>query len=148
MEAGASLLSAVRRLFPGEEASVPAFNLLVRGVAQLAEAGDAGAAANAVLATRVKLLVLLGYSPETGICAGCGCEGPFCGFSPDLGGVVCEACWTDDTRTSFSLSAGAVATLQVLLERSLTELEGLEIDDRAAAEVEQVLAQTLAYHGH
>jgi len=148
MEAGANLLSAVRRLFPGEEVSVPAFNLLVRGVAQLAETGDAAAAANAVLATRLKLLVLLGYAPETGICAGCGCEGPFRGFSPGLGGVVCEACWIGDTGGSFSLSEGAVATLRALLERSLTELEGLEIDDRAAAEVEQVLTQTLAYHGH
>jgi DNA repair protein RecO (recombination protein O) len=148
MEAGASLLTAVRRLFPEEESSVPAFNLLVRGVAQLAEAGDATTAANTVLATRLKLLVLLGYAPETGVCAGCGCEGPFCGFSPEVGGVVCEACWTGDTGTSFALSAGAVATLRVLLERSLAELEDLEIDDRAAAEVEQVLAQTLAYHGH
>ena len=42
MEEGARLLTAVRHLFPGEEASAPAFNLLVRGVARLAEAEDAG----------------------------------------------------------------------------------------------------------
>ena len=82
---------------------------------------------------------------------------------------MCEACWTDDGSGStiavgpdapgepagvrgagpcFALSAGAVATLQVLLDKPLAELEGFDIDDRAAAEVEQVLAQTLAYHGH
>lgn len=163
MEQGAELLASIRRLFPGEEASTPAFNLLVRGVAQLAEASDRAGAANIVLATKLKLLVLLGYAPEMTQCAGCGEEGPFCGFSPGLGGVVCEACWMGDTPTGedgaggtdvhavgpcFTLSAGAVATLQVLIDKPLVELEDFEIDERASAEVEQVLAQTLAYHGH
>ncbi len=168
MEEGARLFSAVRRLFPGEEASVPAFNLLVRGVAQLAESSDRTAAANVVLATRLKLLVLLGYAPEMNLCSACGAEGPFCAFSPALGGVLCEACWTGEVPRSaeaatsdlavgadaraagpcFALSAGGVATMQVLLAKPLTELEGFDIDSRAAAEVEHVLAQTLAYHGH
>jgi DNA repair protein RecO (recombination protein O) len=169
MEQGAHLLSAVRRLFPGEDASVPAFNLLVRGIAQLAESSDQAAAANIVLATRLKLLVLLGYAPEMTRCAACGAEGPFCGFSPGLGGVLCEACWAGDGAEAqegvpadieacgsevraegpcFALSAGAVATLQVLVDKPLAELEGFDIDGRAAAEVEHVLARTLAYHGH
>jgi DNA repair protein RecO (recombination protein O) len=155
MEEGARLLSSIRRLFPGEEASVSAFNLLARGVAQLAECPDQAAAANIVLATRLKLLVLLGYAPEMKRCAVCGSAGPFCAYSPSLGGVVCEACWAADTGAEdggagpcFALSAGAAATLQVLLDKPLAELEGFDIDDRAAAEVEQVLTQTLAYHGH
>ncbi len=158
MEEGARLLSAIRRLFPGEEASVPAFNLLARGVAQLAECRDRAAAANLVLATRLKLLVVLGYAPEMNRCAACGSEGPVCGYSPSLGGVVCEACWGADTGAEasgaggagpcFALSAGAVGTLQVLMAKPLAELDGFDIDERAAAEVEQVLTQTLAYHGH
>ena len=64
MEEGARLLGAVRHLFPAEEGSLPAFNLLVRGVARLAEAPDAATAAAVVLATRLKLLALLGYAPE------------------------------------------------------------------------------------
>ena len=167
MEEGARLLTAIRHLFPGEEASVPAFNLLVRGIAQLADCPDQAAAASIVLATRLKLLVLLGYAPEMAHCAACGSEGPFRGFSPSLGGVVCESCAEGGTAppgdafgeaapdvaapgaiSCFALSAGAVATLQVLLDKPLADLEGLDIDDRAAAEVEQVLAQTLAYHGH
>ncbi len=156
MDEGARLLSAVRRLFPGEEASVPAFNLLVRGTAQLAEASDQASASTIVLATRLKLLVVLGYAPEMSRCAGCGAAGPFCGFSPALGGVLCESCWAGDgaagAETSgapcFGLSAGAVATLQVLVDKPLVELESIDIDGRAAAEVEHVLTQTLAYHGH
>jgi DNA repair protein RecO (recombination protein O) len=176
MEEGARLLSAVRRLFPGEESSLSAFNLLVRGVARLAEAPDEAAAANIVLATRLKLLVLMGYSPEMHRCAVCGVEGPFCGFSPCLGGVLCESCWVGETpvggdvpvdgdapaaapmkqvaseaRTEgpcFPLSQGAVATLCLLIDRPIVELDNFEIDRRAAAEVEHVLVQTLAYHGH
>jgi DNA repair protein RecO len=158
MEEGARLLSSLRRLFPGEEANTPAFNLLVRGIAQLAEASDQTSAANVILATRLKLLVLLGYAPEMGRCSSCGAEGPFCAFSPGLGGVVCESCWTGgavatdsalgDSGPCFTISPGAVATLQVLIAKPLVELEYFDIDALAAAEVEHVLTQTLAYHGH
>ena len=165
IEEGARLLTAIRRLFPGEEASVPVFNLLVRGVAQLAEAPDRAVASKIVLATRLKLLVILGYAPEISRCAGCRAEGPFHGFSPGLGGVLCETCWarggTVEGSTEagldgdlpsegpcFALSPGAVTMLQVFVDKPLVELEFLDMDGRAAAEVEHVLAQTLAYHGH
>jgi len=165
MEEGARLFTAVRHLFPVEEGSVPAFNLLVRGIAHLAESPDPATAAGIILATRLKLLVLLGYAPEMSHCAGCGSEGPLYGFSPSLGGVVCETCANAGAAprdagggsagdgpsggfSCFALSPGALATLRVLLDNPLAELERLDIDDRAAAEVEQVLAQTLAYHGH
>jgi hypothetical protein len=35
-----------------------------------------------------------------------------------------------------------------LLEGPLAQVQSLDLDDRATAEVQQVLAQTLAYHGH
>jgi DNA repair protein RecO (recombination protein O) len=148
MEEGARLLTAVRHLFPGEEASAPAFNLLVRGVARLAESGDPVEAAGVVLATRLKLLVLMGYAPEVTACAQCGNEGPFYGYSPGLGGLICDSCAPTAGTACFALSGGAIATLRTLCQTSLTELKDLELDDRAAAEVEQVLSQTLAHHGH
>jgi DNA repair protein RecO (recombination protein O) len=148
MEEGARLLGAVRHLFPAEEGSLPAFNLLVRGVARLAEAEDAASAAGVVLATRLKLLVLLGYAPEVSQCTQCGGEGPFYGFSPELGGVVCDSCAESAETSCFALSTGAVATLRVLCQTSLADIRDLELDDRAAAEVEQVVAQILAFHGH
>jgi DNA repair protein RecO (recombination protein O) len=148
MEAGARLLAAVRHLFPAEEGSVPAFNLLVRAVARLAESADPQTAAAAVLATRLKLLMLLGYAPEVDRCACCGSAGPLYGFSPTLGGVMCGACVEAGEAACFALSAGAVATLRSLVTNPLVELDSLDFDERAAAEVEQVVAQTLAYHGH
>ena len=148
MEEGVRLLTAVRHLFPGEEASTPAFNLLVRGVARLAEAEDAATASGVVLATRLKLLVLLGYAPEMSRCACCGSEGPLYGFSPGLGGVLCEPCVETTGPACFALSSGAVSTLRALVQNALSDIKDLELDDRATAEVEQVLAQTLAFHGH
>jgi DNA repair protein RecO (recombination protein O) len=148
MEEGARLLTAVRHLFPGEEASAPAFNLLVRGMARLAEAEDAATASGVVLATRLKLLVLLGYAPELWRCSHCGSEGPLYGFSPGLGGVLCQPCVETAGTACFALSTGALSTLRVLCENPLSDIKDLELDDRATAEVEQVLAQTLAFHGH
>jgi DNA repair protein RecO (recombination protein O) len=148
MEEGGRLVTAVRHLFPGEEASAPVFNLLVRGVASLAESPDAGAAAGVVLAARLKLLALLGYAPEMSRCAVCGDEGPLYGFSPSLGGAVCLGCAEGSASGCFALSEGAQSTLCTLLGSPLVEVEHLDLDDRATAEVEQVIAQTLAYHGH
>lgn len=151
MEEGATLLASLRHLFPAEEASTPAFNLLVRGTQPARGGLNREAAANIVLATRLKLLVVLGYAPEITRCAGCGGEGPFCAFSPGLGGVLCESCWSsggEEVAPCFALSAAGMATLQVLIDKPLAELEGFDIDSRAAAEVEHVLAQTLGYHGH
>lgn len=148
MEEGARLFAAMRHLFPAEEGSAPAFNLLVRSIARLADSPDASTAAGVVLATRLKLLTLLGYAPEVSHCTGCGGDESLYGFSPSLGGMVCDSCANAGGASCFPLSAGALATLRVLLANPLAELERLEIDDRAAAEVEQVLAQTLAYHGH
>ena len=140
MEEGARLFTAVRHLFPAEEGSAPAFNLLVRGISRLSEAPDPARAAGVVLATRLKLLALLGYAPEMACCAACGCEGPFCGFSPNLGGVVCESCASTGATSCFALSSGAVGTLQTLLSNPLAEVDGFEFDERAMAEGEQVVA--------
>lgn len=147
MEEGARLLSAVRHLFPEEEGHVQAFNLLARGVARLAEAPHAEAASSVILATRLKLLALLGYAPATSSCAVCGGDEQPYGFSPSLGGVVCEPC-AAGSQSCFALTSGALATLRALLDSPLSEVDGLDLDHRAVAEVEQVVSQTLAYHGH
>ena len=148
LEEGARLFQAVRHLFPGEEGSAPAFNLLVRGIARLAESENQPAAASTVLATRLKLLALLGYAPGMSRCVVCDSEGPFYGFSAGLGGMVCEACASDGEVACFPVTQGAVATLETLLTNPLAELDGFDLDERALAEVEQVLAQILSYHGH
>lgn len=148
LEHGARLFGVVRHLFPAEELSVPVFNLLVRAVSRLSDAANEETAHALVLATRVKLLALLGYAPSVSECAVCGDSEPANWFSPSLGGVVCGRCAESRAVSCFALSSGAVTTLEALIEYSLADVETMQFDERAVAEVEQVLRQTLAYHGH
>jgi recombinational DNA repair protein (RecF pathway) len=81
-------------------------------------------------------------------CAVCGDEEQPYGFSPSLGGLVCERCASVGAQSCFALTTGALATLRTLLDSPLAELDALDLDSRAVAEVEQVVTQTLAFHGH
>lgn len=148
MEEGARLLEVVRRLFPEEEEHVDAFNLLVRAVAHLSRAGDRVEAARVVLATRVKLLLVLGYLPELEGCVQCGSEEYLCNFRPAAGGVLCRDCANGEGHDSFTISESGLATLRALLEQPLADVVALDLDARAASEVEFVVDQMLAHHGH
>jgi len=148
MEEGARLLEAVRRLFPEEEQNPAAFNLLVRGVAGLAAAGDRASAALVVLAIRLKLLLASGYLPELDSCVSCGSGERLCGFRPSQGGVLCTQCFSAGAHDCFLVSPEGLMALRALLERPLSEVGQLGLSAAAADEAERILSQTLAYHGH
>jgi DNA repair protein RecO (recombination protein O) len=148
MEEGGRLLEAVRRLFPEEESNPAAFNLLVRAVARLSKAEDRAAAALVVLATRLKLLVALGYLPELDSCVQCGNDDMLCGFRPSLGGMVCSECYAHEHHDCFSISPGGLAAMRDLLDHPLSGLSDVVLDGPATAEVERAIAQTLAHHAH
>ena len=96
LEEGARLFLAVRHLFPAEEGSAAAFNLLVRGVARLAEAADPATAAGHRAGHPAEAVSRSSATrPRCQHCALCGGEGPFYGFSAGLGGVVCDSCSDD-----------------------------------------------------
>ena len=149
MEEGARLLTAVRHLFPGEEASTPAFNLLVRGVARLAEAEDAadrvgrGArhpaeAAGAARAT----------PPRCRTAHAAAARGRSTASRPAWA-AWCASPASRPPAPPASLSApGPWRRCAPSCQNALADIKDLELDDRATAEVEQVLAQTLAFHGH
>ena len=148
LEEGARLLETVRRVFPEEEEHAGAFNLLVRGVSQLAAAPDRAAAARVVQAIRLKLLLVVGYLPELDSCVQCGSDDFLCGFQPSQGGVLCGDCFSGEDHDRFSLSAEGLSALRSLLDRPLAELEAVSLAGTAWGEVERAIGQTLAYHGH
>lgn len=147
LEEGARLLENVRRMFPEEEEHADAFNLLVRSVAQLAAAADRPAAARVVLATRLKLLLAVGYLPELDSCVQCGSDDYLCGFQPSQGGVLCGDCFGGEDHDRFRLSEGGLGALRSLLDRPLAETAGTCLDDAVLGEVERAIGRTLAYHG-
>lgn len=147
LEEGARLLENVRRMFPEEEEHADAFNLLVRSVAQLAAAADRPAAARVILATRLKLLLAVGYLPELDCCVQCGSDEYLCGFQPSQGGVLCSDCFGGEDHDRFRLSEGGLGALRSLLDRPLAETAGTCLDDAVLGEVERAIGRTLAYHG-
>jgi DNA repair protein RecO (recombination protein O) len=148
MEEGGKLFEAVRRLFPEEERSLAAFNLLVRAVARLASTESAEEARGVVLAARLKLLLALGYLPELDSCMQCGGGEFLCGFNPSLGGVLCRDCYGEGAHDCFSLSPEALGSMRGLLETSVGEAARLEVPAPVAGEVERTVRRILEYHGH
>jgi DNA repair protein RecO (recombination protein O) len=90
--AAGALAEIVDKITPDREAALSTYALLIGGLQALAE--DKGA--TVVPAFLVKLLSLSGYLPELRVCAGCGDTARLGGFSPSLGGIVCEDCWVLD----------------------------------------------------
>jgi len=132
---------AVLRLFDSAEPNVPAYNLLCHELALL-DANPAAAARGQALAFRVKLLLAAGFVPELAACASCGEREHLGAFSAGAGGVVCAAC----EAGSFPLDPQAHEFLVAALARPLAEVP--EAADRALAQADRAISETLEHHAH
>jgi DNA repair protein RecO (recombination protein O) len=146
-ESGAALArateacQAVLRLFDSAEPNLPAYNLLAHELALL-DASPAAAARGQALAFRLKLLLAAGFVPELASCASCGEREHLGAFSAGAGGVVCAAC----EAGSFPLDSQAHEFLVAALGRPLAEVP--EAADRALAQADRAIAETLEHHAH
>ena len=91
LAAASALAEMVEKVTPDRERAHGVYALLLAGLAALAREG----AGTVVPAFCVKLLSISGYHPQLQSCAGCGGI-HLSGFSPALGGAVCEDCWQED----------------------------------------------------
>ena len=132
---------AVLRLFDSAEPNVPAYNLLCHELALL-DSAPASAARAQALGFRLKLLLAAGFVPELGSCASCGEREHLGAFSAGAGGVVCDAC----EAGSFPLDAAAHEFLVAALARPLAEVP--EAPERALAQADRAIADTLEHHAH
>lgn len=132
---------AVLRLFDSAEANVPAYNLLCHELALLDSAVECATRAQA-LAFRLKLLLAAGFVPELAACASCGEREDLGAFSAGAGGIVCSAC----EAGSFELDADAHSFLVTALGRPLSEVT--DAPDRALAQADRAIAETLEHHAH
>jgi DNA repair protein RecO (recombination protein O) len=110
LTAAAALVEAVEKITPDRERAFSVYALLLGGLAALAE-GKGGSVVPAFL---VKLLSLSGYHPQLTVCAGCGTPSGLSGFSPAMGGAVCQSCWQEDPD-SFQVSGDTIMFLARLL---------------------------------
>lgn len=113
--AGASALAEmIDKITPDRERSISTYSLLLAGLRGLA----VDSRGTVVPAFLVKLLSLAGFHPHLVACAGCEATGPLGGFSPALGGAVCESCWREDPH-AYGVSAEAIALMSELLGADL-----------------------------
>lgn len=137
LTAAAALAEAVEKITPDRERALSTYALLLGGLKALA--ADGGAAV--VPAFLVKLLSISGYHPQLESCAGCGEKVALGGFSPALGGAVCEECWRED-RDATKLSAERIALLLHMLGSEL----GQPADAETTIELTHTLRRYAEYH--
>ena len=132
---------AILRLFDSSEPNVPAYNLLCHELALL-DASPAAADRGQALGFRLKLMLAAGFVPELASCALCGEREHLGAFSAGAGGVVCSAC----EAGSFPLDPAAHEFLVTALARPLAEAP--EASERALAQADRAIAETLEHHAH
>jgi DNA repair protein RecO (recombination protein O) len=141
LERATQACEAVLRLLDSTEPNPPAYNLLCNELALL-DASAAAACRAQALAFRLKLLLAAGFAPELGSCAACGEAEHLGAFSPSAGGIVCAGC----EAGSFPLGAEAHRFLVAALAKPLAEAP--RAADRALAQADRAIAETLEYHAH
>jgi DNA repair protein RecO (recombination protein O) len=141
LDAAARACDAVGRLFETSEPHPGIFNLLCHKLSLLDERSDAPTHAHA-LAFRLKLLAGAGLAPQLGSCVSCGEHAHLAGFSGAAGGVVCSAC----EAGAFTLERDAHEFMVGALGQPLSDVPCA--GERALAQVERAVSQTLEHHAH
>ena len=141
LERATQACDAVLRLLDSAEPNAPAYNLLCREL-QLLDRRPASATRAHALAFRLKLLLAAGFAPELAACAACGEREHLSAFSASAGGVVCPGC----EAGSFPLSGEAHEFLVRALGLPLAEAP--EAADRALAQADRAIGETLEHHAH
>jgi DNA repair protein RecO (recombination protein O) len=141
LDSAARACDAVARVFETEEPHPAVYNLLANQLALLA--GDRAQATHAnALAFRLKLLVSAGLTPSLGACASCGSAEHLVGYSPQAGGVVCNAC----EAASFPISQETHDFMTGALGSPLAAAPAASA--RALREAERAIGETLEHHAH
>ncbi|MGH2756140.1 MAG: DNA repair protein RecO [Actinomycetota bacterium] len=137
LTSASAMAEMVEKITPEREGAFSTYALLIGGLRALA-ADKGGTVLPAFL---IKLLSVSGYHPELRSCAGCGDQGPLGGFSPALGGAVCESCWTED-QDALGMPHDRIALMSSLLGSEF----GYAAAPEAAEEVTNALRRYAEYH--
>jgi DNA repair protein RecO (recombination protein O) len=141
LDSAARACDAVARLFDSGDSNPAAYHLLANQLALL-DASPAAAGHANQLSFRLKLLLAAGLGPQLEACASCGEREHLTGFSGAAGGVVCAAC----EASAFGLVAAAHEFLVSALGRPLSQAP--TADERALAQAERAIAETIEHHAH
>ena len=132
-----ALVDLVEKITPDREKAYPVYSLLLAGLNALGTQRSE----TIVPAFLVKLLSISGYHPQLTVCAGCGSNDTLQGFSPGIGGVVCELCWHDDPD-AFRMEPEHLALITHLLASDF----GVGASPEMVLYVTQALRRYAEYH--
>jgi len=137
-------LELIDRLVWGMEPHPELFDLLQATVDAATRAPEASLPA-VTLAFQLQVASLMGYRPRLDACAGCGgALSPRRVFSPERGGLLCDACAASDAG-GIVLSADALAGLSLLLRHPVLDA-GTYLEVRRAGEILRVVEAFLRCH--
>ena len=137
LTSASAMAEIVEKITPDREGAFSTYALLVGGLKALAQdKGD-----TVVPAFLIKLLSISGFNPELHACAGCGDQTFLGGFSPAIGGAVCESCWPEDQH-ALGLPAERIELMSSLLSSEF----GFPAAPEAADDVTNALRTYAEYH--
>ncbi len=142
--AGQAMVETADRLVTEEgEPALQQYRLLVGALRTLGSGTPCGPRPATMILDSylLRALSVAGYAPALASCARCGLEGPHAGFSPEAGGMVCQAC--RPPRTALP-SDDAWTLISALLAGDWPATA--EISDRARNEVSGLIAAFAAWH--
>lgn len=124
-------------LTPEADRDPAKYDLLSKGLAWLAEAGDVMLAARYF---ELRLLSLAGFQPQLFHCISCRepIEQQDQFFSAELGGILCPAC-RDADRDARQISASAVKILRHLQTNRWSYVAGLRLRGKVRRELESIM---------
>jgi DNA repair protein RecO (recombination protein O) len=149
MSAGMAIVELLAAVTPEEERNIELYELLVASLG--AADGAESNAVNARFLFEIRLLGLLGFRPEFGVCAGCGeeigSEGEeLLGLELSRGGVYCSLC----SRAGHGLeraSHGAVNVIRRFQEiGAIDTVSRLSLSPKLSAEIGGILRRLLQSH--
>jgi DNA repair protein RecO (recombination protein O) len=142
MAGAARMANLVSAITPDADPAPVIFDTLVQGLRALNEGQEPSLI---TLLFQIKLLGLTGFRPQTDHCAACGREMHRVGegmagrFSPQAGGLLCEACAGRRPERSLLLSPGSLAFLQQALRMSPEVLDRLKASGQVRSELEAAI---------
>lgn len=134
----------VMELTEEAEPSAELFGLLVATLRHVAEKTDV---TRGVFAFELKALRIVGYLPEVTRCVSCGSAVAGhrrLGFSPKLGGTVCDRC-RESAEAPMSLSGGSLAAMSTLAKANGRSADRLRLSPQMTAEIRAALKAHITF---
>jgi DNA repair protein RecO (recombination protein O) len=144
MYAGMYVAELVSELTEEAEPSPELFALTLAALRSIAAKPNATCD---VFALELKALRIVGYMPELTRCAGCGGSvvgHRRVGFSPRLGGVICDHCRGQEGAV-VAISGGSLAAMASLAQADATRVDRLRLFPQTVAEIRGTLKAHISY---